>query len=219
VPVLREAIVRGRDWKALAVQQRKQQFGPAAKTLARQRLESIVQSFELLCQIEEQQQQQAKATPGGAATAGQGAAAASILEAGGADEAAVQAATVRVVCSRQVGDLAQLEGRSLCGRGGGDGASSVLRGHTDAHTRFMPTTHAQVHAGGLWEPWCEFTVGVDASKPADPVTISTAGTASSGSSSSKGGGACVGAAIHGRRYRLAAIDADSTRALPTKGKV
>lgn len=106
VPVLRESLLRGRDWAALAKRQRKQQFGPASKQLARQHLESLMQSFELLCQMEEQQQQQqgkAAAVAAGSSVGNDGgSSAASILEGGGADEAAVRAATVRVVCSKQV---------------------------------------------------------------------------------------------------------------------
>lgn len=90
----------------------------------------------------------------------------------------------------------------------------------------------QVYAGGLWEPWCEFTASLDAAKPSEPVSISIAdssggSSSSSGSSKSKmaaGSSACStnsssGAAVHGRRYRLMALSEANTRALPTKGKV
>jgi hypothetical protein len=85
----------------------------------------------------------------------------------------------------------------------------------------------------MWEHWCEFRATLDASRPAEPVTISseqaaaaaaaaagskpgkTGSSRSSGSASSKD----AAAAVCGKRYRLAAMEMDSTRALPTKGKV
>jgi hypothetical protein len=76
----------------------------------------------------------------------------------------------------------------------------------------------QVHAGGLWEPWCEFSASLDPAKPSEPVSISTADSSSSSSNSSSSNGG-AGVTIHGRRYRLAALQEDDTRALPTKGKV
>jgi hypothetical protein len=96
----------------------------------------------------------------------------------------------------------------------------------------------QVNAGGLWEHWCEFSATLDASKAAEPVSISSEQAAaaaaaaagskpskaanSSSSSSSNGGSKGAGAAtpaVCGKRYRLAGMEIDSTRALPTKGKV
>lgn len=86
-----------------------------------------------------------------------------------------------------------------------------------------------MYAGGLWEPWCEFTASLDAAKPSEPVSISLADSlAGSSSSSSKsktaaGSSACStsgsSGAIHGRRYRLMALSEANTRVLPTKGKV
>lgn len=82
----------------------------------------------------------------------------------------------------------------------------------------------QVHAGGLWEPWCEFTASLDPAKPSEPVSISTGDSTAggSGSSSAASSGSSTGVAgitMHGRRYRLTALQEGGTRALPTKGKV
>jgi hypothetical protein len=83
----------------------------------------------------------------------------------------------------------------------------------------------QVHTGGLWEPWCEFSASPDPAKPSEPVSISTADSSSSSTSSSGGvkqassSSGSGGVTVHGRRYRLAALNEADTRALPTKGKV
>lgn len=101
VPVLRDALLKGKHWPSIAEQQKQQQFGAAAKALARQQLQTMMQSFELLCQIEEQREQQQKqrsSAAGGSSASGGG----TLLERGGADELEVLQATVRVVCSRQV---------------------------------------------------------------------------------------------------------------------
>lgn len=104
--MLRESLMKGRDWHALAAQQQKRQFGPAAKALAREQLQTMMQSFELLCKIEEQweQQQQAAGTAAGATAAGSSSSSGSgsLVDRGGASETEVLQATVRVVCSRQV---------------------------------------------------------------------------------------------------------------------
>jgi hypothetical protein len=90
----------------------------------------------------------------------------------------------------------------------------------------------QVNAGGLWEHWCEFSATLDASKAAEPVSISSeqaaaAAAAAAGSklpkaansSSTESSKGVAIPAVCGKRYRLAGMNADSTRALPTKGKV
>jgi hypothetical protein len=102
--VLRESLLKGKNWLALAALQKKEQFGASAKALARQQLQTMMQSFELLCKLEEQREQQQKqqgVAAGGSngSSSGNG----SLVEKGGAEEAEVLAATVRVVCSRQVG--------------------------------------------------------------------------------------------------------------------
>lgn len=81
------------------------------------------------------------------------------------------------------------------------------------------TPNLQVHSGGLWEPWCEFSASVDTSKPSDPVSISTGDSTASNAGSSSSSSEAGGVTIHGRRYRLAALQEGDTRALPTKGKV
>lgn len=106
VPVLRESLLKGKDWRALAAQQKKGQFGAAAKALARQQLQTMMQSFDLLCQLEEQREQQQKQRRMAAGTSndrGSSSSSGSLLERGGAEDSEVLAATVRVVCSRQVG--------------------------------------------------------------------------------------------------------------------
>jgi hypothetical protein len=240
VPVLREAILRGRDWQAIATRQREQQFGAPGKALARSRLDSFMQSFELLCQMEEQQAQQGGTAAAAAAATGSAAGVGGAgRTAGSPDEAAVHAAAVRVVCSRQV--CVCVWGGACCA-GAGAAAGGVLLlvwVRAQCATRCcvraalccaVPSSPAmaapQVHAGGLWEHWCEFRAAIDACRPADAVTISTDGAAGGGkparSSSSGGSGGSGGSGagvIHGRRYRLAPMHADGTRALPTKGKV
>jgi hypothetical protein len=100
VPMLRERLLQGKDWPAVAKQQKKAQFGAAAKQLAQERLKGMLESFEMMCQIEQQQQQQqGKVHAAGNADSSKGC---SLLDGGGADEAAVLAAPIRVVCSRQV---------------------------------------------------------------------------------------------------------------------
>jgi hypothetical protein len=100
VPMLRERLLQGKDWPAVAKQQKKAQFGAAAKQLAQERLKGMLESFEMMCQIEQQQQQQ-QGKQHAAGNAGSGGSS-SLLDGAGADEAAVLAAPIRVVCSRQV---------------------------------------------------------------------------------------------------------------------
>lgn len=101
MPVLRKSLLKGKNWRTIAALQKKQQFGAAAKALAREQLQSMMQSFELLCQIEEQREQQQKQQQKVAAGSS-GSSSGTLLERGGAAEAEVLQATVRVVCSRQV---------------------------------------------------------------------------------------------------------------------
>jgi hypothetical protein len=96
--VLRERLLHGKDWPAVAKQQKKAQFGAAVKQLAQERLQGMLESFEMMCRIEQQQQQGKQHTAGAAGSSE----ACSLLDGGGADEAAVLAAPIRVVCSRQV---------------------------------------------------------------------------------------------------------------------
>jgi hypothetical protein len=100
VPVLRERLLHGKDWPAVAKQQKKAQFGAAAKQLAQERLKGMLESFEMMCQIEQQQQHLCKQQATGAASSTE---ACSLLDGGGAVEADVLAAPIKVVCSRQVG--------------------------------------------------------------------------------------------------------------------
>jgi hypothetical protein len=97
--MLRERLLQGKDWPAVAKQQKKAQFGAAAKQLAQERLKGMLESFEMMCQIEQRQQQQGKQHAAANAGGGEGC---SLLDGGGADEAAVLEAPIRVVCSRQV---------------------------------------------------------------------------------------------------------------------
>ncbi|WIA29347.1 hypothetical protein OEZ86_011852 [Tetradesmus obliquus] len=97
VPALRERLLHGNDWRTIAKQQKKAQFGAAAKQLAQERLKGMLESFEMMCQIEQQQQLGKQHTAGAAGSSE----ACSLLDGGGADEAAVLAAPIRVVCSRQ----------------------------------------------------------------------------------------------------------------------
>lgn len=93
--MLREALLHGKDWPAIAKQQKKTQFGAASKQLAQERLHSLLESFEMMCQVEQQHSKQDKGSKTGSALG--------LLDGGAADEAAVLAATVKVICSRQVG--------------------------------------------------------------------------------------------------------------------
>ncbi|GFR49693.1 hypothetical protein Agub_g11843 [Astrephomene gubernaculifera] len=53
VPVLREALLRGRDWRALAEAARREQFGQGAGgRAARERLEAMVKHLDFLCELE-----------------------------------------------------------------------------------------------------------------------------------------------------------------------
>eukprot|EP00879_Flechtneria_rotunda_P023002 GHRR01024313.1.p1 GENE.GHRR01024313.1~~GHRR01024313.1.p1 ORF type:complete len:665 (+),score=279.07 GHRR01024313.1:673-2667(+) len=192
VPLLRESLLKGNDWQAIAHNQQKKQFGPAAKQLAKDRLESMLQSFELMCQMEDQQQQQQKQQSQQAAGSSSAIGATpSTGSPGAADangDAAIVAAPIKVVCSRQL------------------------------------------HAGGMWEHWCDITLAIDASKPSEIVSISTQQqtalsskpTSSQGNNGSKAGTKANGngaTSVHGLRYRLQPSDPESMRALPMKGKV
>jgi hypothetical protein len=271
--VLRESLLRDKNWKAIAAQQRKQQFGAAAKALARQQLQTMMQSFDLLCQIEEQREQQHKAATGSSGSSSSGSS--SLLERGGAEESEVQQATVRVVCSRQV----CAHRRVVCGsrccthavlhvrsaqsplcppvarhlRGwyraidtasfalaaavvrlqvGSGGLQEPWRASQMGKRRHLGQRYQaslnlhlllllcrmQVGSGGLWEPWCEFSASLDPAKPSEPVSIS-AGDSSSSSSKATTSSSRGGMTVNGCRYRLAALQEDDTRALPTKGKV
>jgi hypothetical protein len=46
---MRAAMLRCGDWGALAEQQRAQQFGPSARQLSQQRLESLMRGIDLMC--------------------------------------------------------------------------------------------------------------------------------------------------------------------------
>ena len=95
VPAVREALVRGRNWPALAAQLRDTWLGEAAAQLARERAERMLKSFEFLCSLEEAaapQQEQLRAA--GTASA-QGTVAASSTSGGGDG-------VVRVECWRRV---------------------------------------------------------------------------------------------------------------------
>ncbi|KAF8056136.1 Zmynd10 [Scenedesmus sp. PABB004] len=98
------------------------------------------------------------------------------------------------------------EAEGLLGGGGADEAAVLA-------SRVRVVASRQVHAGGIWEPWCEFTAALDAGRAGEPVTVS---------GEQVNGGAAPAAdagAVRGRRYRLAAMDVSDTRALPTHGKV
>jgi hypothetical protein len=111
--------------------------------------------------------------------------------------------------------------------------ASRVQGRDSATYSFCACCALQVNAGGMWEHWCEFRATLDATRPAEPVSISSeqaaaAPTAAAGSKPGKGvkssssvssKDAAAAAAVCGERYRLAGMDVDSTRALPTKGKV
>jgi len=53
VPMVRDSILKGRDWPALAAYLRKHWLGAAARQLARDRAERMLKSFEFLCSMEE----------------------------------------------------------------------------------------------------------------------------------------------------------------------
>lgn len=108
VPLLREALLRGRDWRSLASQQAAAQFGPAGAAAARQRLAGMLASFDMLCELEalddggsRGDDSRTRSRSGGGSAANPSGTAA-LLAGAGADEAAVLTAPVRVVCCRQV---------------------------------------------------------------------------------------------------------------------
>lgn len=76
---------------------------------------------------------------------------------------------------------------------------------THPHTRTF--THPQVH-GDVFEPWCSFILDIDTDKP--PEAVELGGELKNGKPT---------LALKGLRYRLRALDIDSTRPLPTNGKV
>jgi hypothetical protein len=54
VPELRDALLRGRNWPAVAEMQRKTHFGPASRKLAQERMQSLIKAFDFLAEMEPQ---------------------------------------------------------------------------------------------------------------------------------------------------------------------
>ncbi len=88
-----------------------------------------------------------------------------------------------------------------------------------------PPLAVQVHDSGVYEPWYDFVMEVDDSRPPEHVEVAAANAGAASSSSKAGSGsggsgsAQAAAVVHGLRYRLKALDFDSTRPLPANGKV
>lgn len=49
VPVIRDALLRGRNWRAVAEAAKREHFGVAAAVLARERLEAMVKVWVCIC--------------------------------------------------------------------------------------------------------------------------------------------------------------------------
>ena len=52
VPVIREALLRCGDWAAVAARQKRDFFGAQSRALARSRVDSLVEAFELMCAMQ-----------------------------------------------------------------------------------------------------------------------------------------------------------------------
>ncbi|GIL46757.1 hypothetical protein Vafri_3666 [Volvox africanus] len=87
VPVVRDAMLRGRNWRAVAERAKEEHFGKEAARMAREQLEAMVKNLDFLCEL------QPKGS--GAATDGAGA---------GADAAAGPPPPVKVSTWRKVHD-------------------------------------------------------------------------------------------------------------------
>lgn len=92
-----------------------------------------------------------------------------------------------------------------------------------------PSVAVQVHDSGVYEPWYDFVMEVDDSRPPEHVEVAAANAGASSTSKAgpgSGPGGAAGSAsvqaaavVHGLRYRLKALDFESTRPLPANGKV
>ncbi|KXZ43602.1 hypothetical protein GPECTOR_85g332 [Gonium pectorale] len=52
VPVIRDAMLRGRNWRQVAERSKEEHFGRSAQRLARERIEAMVKNLDLLCELE-----------------------------------------------------------------------------------------------------------------------------------------------------------------------
>lgn len=68
VPVVRDAMLRGRDWRAVAEAAKKGHFGEGAQRMAKERLEAMVKAYDFMAQMEPELP--AAAAPADAAAAG-----------------------------------------------------------------------------------------------------------------------------------------------------
>ncbi|GLC39562.1 hypothetical protein PLESTB_001626800 [Pleodorina starrii] len=75
VPVVRDSILRGRDWRAVAERAREEHFGRAAARMARERMEAMVKHLDFLCELEPEPAAAAAAAAGQAADGAAGGAA------------------------------------------------------------------------------------------------------------------------------------------------
>lgn len=167
VPVVREAMLRGKSWPAVAQRAAKEHFGDAAARMARERIEAMVKHLDFLTKLEPE-------PPAGP---------------GGSEEAAAADAPPPPV---KVG------------------------------------TWRKVHDSGVYEPWYDFVMEVDDSRPPEHVEVAAANAGASSTSKAgpgSGPGGAAGSAsvqaaavVHGLRYRLKALDFESTRPLPANGK-
>ncbi|KAG1671405.1 hypothetical protein FOA52_011902 [Chlamydomonas sp. UWO 241] len=99
------------------------------------------------------------------------------------------------------------------GAGGGDSLPGTVRVETrrkvDTAKAASMSSSAAAHAeGGVWEPWSNYELRIDAAQPPDPVEVAGEG--------SKGGPAPV---VHGLRYRLLAPEGGAENPLPSAGKL
>ncbi len=88
VPLLRERILKGKDWAAIAAAQKAGPLGSASKRLAKERLDAMMQAFEYMAAMEQVKE-------GGADGAVSGS--------GRDSEEERLAASIKVTCSRKVG--------------------------------------------------------------------------------------------------------------------
>lgn len=61
VPLIREGLLRGRDWPAVAEEQKRTVFGKDAKLMSKKRVEQMLKTFEFMCELEAERKDESAA--------------------------------------------------------------------------------------------------------------------------------------------------------------
>ncbi|MEW5307426.1 MAG: hypothetical protein WDW36_009824 [Sanguina aurantia] len=103
VPMVRTALLKGRDWSAMARLAATTHFGPASKALGRERMEAMARAFDFMCEMEHPESLGTAAAGSGAGSGGAEAPAQEAGEEGSLQrfEARARAAPLRLQTSRK----------------------------------------------------------------------------------------------------------------------